>query len=137
MNEENLILKVETRPAVGELVKHVSELGTRFVFVDNRNFPDGKLYVIARVVENVKEPYESAEPRAHTVDAVMIFMGLRSDLKGLKVQVMLNDRWFTLESPAAVYVPAHTRHTYRILEGSGIYMKIVLAPHGDYNAVTY
>jgi len=136
-NKSAYILRVEERPALGELVKHVSELGKRFVFIDNKNFPDGNIYIIARVVENVTKPYESALPRAHTVDAIMLFLGLTEDLTGMKVEVMLNDKWYTLDSPVAIYIPAHVKHTYRILEGSGIYMKIVFAPRGDYNAVTY
>jgi 2-isopropylmalate synthase len=131
-----LILRVEERPAVGELKKHVAERGRRFVFIDNRNFPKGKMYVIARAVKDVKEPYESATLRSHTVDAAMLFIGNEEDLKGLKAEVTLSGEKFPLESPACVYLPAGVQHTYRIIEGSGIYIKIVLAPGGDYNAVT-
>ncbi len=131
-----LILKVEARPALGELKKHVAEEGKRFVFIDNRNFPDGKMYALARALENIKEPYQSASSRSHTVDAAMLFIGKEGDLKGLKAEVTLNGEKFNVESPACVYLPAGVEHTCKILEGSGLYMKIVLAPGGDYNAVT-
>jgi len=133
---KELILKVEARPAVGELKKHVAERGKRFVFIDNKNFPQGKMYVIARAVKDIAEPYESATPRSHTVDAAMIFIGTKNDLRGLKVEVTLDGEKHELESPACVYVPAGVQHTYRLTNGTGIYIKIVLAPRGDYNAVT-
>ena len=133
---KELILKVEARPAAGELKKHFMERGKRFVFIDNNNFPQGKMYVIVRAIEDVAEPYEPARPRSHTVDAAMLFIGIGNDLKGLKAEVALDGENYTLESPACVYIPAGVQHTYRVTKGSGMYIKIVLAPHGDYNAVT-
>ena len=133
---DNSILKVEQRPAKGELKKHLVERGKRFVFVDNNNFPSGDLYIIARVVRNIKNKYESALPRKHSVDAVMLFMGARSDLTGMVVEVEIAGRTRTLSSPAAAYVRAGLVHSYRILKGSGTYVKIVQAPGGNYNAVT-
>lgn len=133
---KELVLNVEERAAAGELKKHNKELGRRFVFVDNRNYPNGKLYTITRAVVDVKTPYEPAGVRAHTVDAVMIFMGFDEQLKGLNAKVTLNGKSFVVSSPASVYVPAGVKHSYKILKGSGTYTKIVLAPGGDYNAVT-
>jgi 2-isopropylmalate synthase len=130
------IIRPEVRPAVGELKKHVSELGRRFVFFDKNTFPEGNIYLIVREVLNVTEPYQSAELRRHTVDSIMLFLGKGEGLSGMLVEVEIDGKKYTLESPVAVYVPAGTWHTYRILKGSGIYMKIVFAPHGDYNAVT-
>ncbi len=133
---KELILGVEERSAAGELKKHTEELGRRFVFVDNKNYPKGKLYTITRAVVDVKTPYEPAGIRAHTVDAVMMFMGFGERLEGLTAEVTLNRETFELKSPASVYVPAGVKHSYRLLKGSGTYTKIVLAPGGDYNAVT-
>ena len=130
------MLRVEERAAAGELKKHNKELGRRFVFVDNKNYPEGKLYTITRAVVDVKSPYEPAGDRAHTVDAVMIFMGFDERLEGLRAEVTLNGETFAVDSPASVYVPAGVNHSYKILRGSGTYTKIVLAPGGDYNAVT-
>ena len=133
---EGSVLFVESRPATKELKKHTSELGERFVFVDGKNRPDARLYVVARVLKNVKSPYEPALPRKHTVDAVMLFLGSGKDLKGLKAEVNLGSEGHSVLSPSAVYIPAGTEHTYRVLRGSGIYLKIVLAKGGDYNSVT-
>jgi len=133
---KELILKVEERAAAGELKKHTKELGRRFVFVDKQNCPSGKLYTISRAVMDVSTPYEAAEPRTHSVDAVMMFMGFGERLEGLCAEVSLNGESFVVNSPASVYVPAGVKHTYKLLKGSGTYTKIVLAPGGDYNAVT-
>lgn len=136
LNEKACIFKPQIRPAKGELVKHYSERGKRFVFLDSRNFPEGNIYMIMRVVRNIRKPYESAELRMHTVDAIMVFIGFKKDLTGLIVEVTLGDKKYVLESPVCIYVRAGTPHTYRILKGSGIYQKIVFAPGGDYNKVT-
>ena len=130
------VLQVAKRPAKGELKKHGAELGERYVFVDRGNMPAGKMYVVARVVRGVKKVYEPASPRKHDVDAVMLFIGSRGGLRGLRAEVELGPERRRIESPSAVYVPAGVKHTYRILRGSGTYMKVVLAPGGDYNAVT-
>jgi len=130
------VVKPEIRPAEGELVKHVKELGTRYVFFDDRILPEGDMYMIMRVVKDVAEEYEPALPRRHSVDAFMVFIGLNDDLSGLRVKVMIGDAEVIEESPFAVYVPRGTEHSYSILSGSGIYQKIVLAPGGKYNAVT-
>ncbi len=106
------------------------------MFVDNKNYPESKLYAITRAVVDVKTPYEPAGLRVHTVDAVMIFMGFDERLGGLRAEVTLNGETFVVDSPASVYVSAGTNHSYKILRGSGTYTKIVLAPGGDYNAVT-
>jgi len=98
--------------------------------------PAGKMYVVARVVRDVRKVYEPAAPRKHDVDAVMLFLGSGRGLVGLRAEVELGPERRSIESPSAVYVPAGVQHTYRILGGSGTYVKIVLAPGGDYNAVT-
>lgn len=133
---KKLILRVEERAAAGELKKHNKELGRRFVFVDNKNYPEGSLYTITRAVVNVNRPYTPAGLRSHSVDAVMIFMGFNERLEGLRVKVTLGRRSFDLKSPASVYIPAGVKHSYKIIRGSGTYTKIVLAPKGDYNSVT-
>ena len=130
------IIKPEIRPAEGELTKHVKELGKRFVFFDERSLPAGNIYMIMRVVSNVREEYEPAMPRRHSVDAFMVFIGLNEDLTGMRARVRIGDSEVVEDSPFAVYVPAGTEHTYSIISGTGIYQKIVLAPRGDYNSVT-
>src|SRR5271169_1363974 len=121
---KELVLKVEERPAAGELKKHNKELGRRFVFVDKTNFPTGKVYTITRAVTNVDTPYEPAEARTHSVDAVMMFMGFSERLEGLSAEVTLNGESFKVNSPGSIYVPAGVSHSYKILKGSGTYTKI-------------
>lgn len=135
-NFEGLVKIPEERPAKGELKKHNAEKGKRFVFFDKKNLPEANMYVIAREMVGITEPYQAAEPREHSVDAFMIFMGLGEDLKGIKVEITLDEKRKVYESPVGVYIPRQTMNSYKVLEGSGIYMKIVLAPMGDYNAVT-
>lgn len=132
----DLIFTALQRPALGELKKHNKEIGKRFVFLDNNNFPQGDIYIIAREVININDPYSPAEPRSHSVNAIMIFIGFDHDLNGLKVEVQIGEDKKIVASPASVYIPKETLHSYKILSGTGIYMKIVFAPSGDYNSVT-
>ena len=134
--QRRLILEVVERPAVGELKKHVKEVGRRFVLVDNKNTERPKLYAVTRVVKNIKERVAVTEPRSHSIDSVMIFLGDRDDLSGLKARVQLEDEVYQIVSPSSVYVPAGLKHNYAFEGGSGKYIKIVLAPDGNYNAIT-
>ncbi len=132
----SLILQGEFRPATGELKHHMAEVGNRFVAIDSRNCLWGNLYVACRRVADISQRFEPAKSREHTVDAAMIFLGDGGDLTGLTVEVSVDGVSQVVEAPSAVYLPAHTTHSYALLEGSGTYIKIVIAPRGDYNAVT-
>ncbi|MEM0135569.1 MAG: hypothetical protein QXU18_10185 [Thermoplasmatales archaeon] len=137
MGIDEYVNKPEIRSATGELKKHYAEIGKRFVFFDNRMNHNGDLYVVMRKVVGVNTPYESAEPRKHTVDAYMLFFGDGENLEGLKFEVLLGDEKKTYTSPKSVFIPKDTLNSYKIIEGSGYYMKLVKAPDGDYNNVTY
>ena len=126
---------MEKRTPNGELKKHASGMPERFVFVDGRNNPSGKLYAMVRTADADKEPTGS-EPRVHSVDSVMMFIGRGPDLEGLEAEVEVQGKKYRVKSPAAVYVRAGQRHRYRLTRGSGLYQKIVLADGGDYNKVT-
>ena len=134
--KKDLIFYPMQRPALGELKKHNKEVGKRFVFFDKNNYPEGNIYIIAREMINIDNPYVPAEPRSHSVDAIMIFMGLGEDLDGLEAEVQLSNEKTIIKSPASVFIPKETLNSYKIIKGSGIYMKIVFAPLGDYNSVT-
>lgn len=127
-----LILKVKAKSA-SELTKHKHGPGERFVFSDHENNPDGKVYTIVRVVENVDNPEQHIEDHEHPVDSLWLFEGDKPDLTGLKVEVKLGDKKFTLDSPASVYIPAGITHNYRFIRGSGRYTNIVLVEGGEYN----
>lgn len=114
-----LIFRPEIRSAKNELAKHYSEIGKRFVFLDKNNFPEGNIYIIERVVKNIRKPYESAHPRSHTVDAVMIFTGFQKTLGGMHVEITLENKKYKLETPFVVFLPKNTEHTYKIIKGSG------------------
>ena len=134
-NPSDGMLKVEQRSA-SELKKHYEEVGERFVFVDHKNNPDAGMYVIVREVKNVKNPRMRLDVHRHSVDNVMMFLGDDPGLKGLSAEVSIGDKKHIVNSPASVYVPAGVNHTYRFVEGSGKYVNVVLAPGGNYNAVT-
>ncbi len=131
-----LIFKPEIRSAKDEVVKHYSEVGKRFVFLDKNNFPDGNVYMIERVMRGIKKPYEPAKLRSHTVNAIMVFTGFGRLLEGMEVEISLGTKKHIMETPFVVFVPKNTKHSYKIIRGSGTYQKILFAPGGDYNKVT-
>lgn len=128
-----LILEVKAKSA-SELTKHKKQgPGKRYVFSDHENNPDGKVYTIVRVVENVDNPEQHFEDHKHPVDSLWLFEGDKPDLTGLQVEVKLGDKKFILDSPASVYIPADVIHNYRFIKGSGRYTNIVLVQGGEYN----
>lgn len=132
MDYSKYILKVESRSS-SELVKHKEGPGRRYVFSDQNNNPDGQVYTIVRVVENVDNPEQHFEDHAHDVDSLWLFEGDQNDLTGLKVEIKLDNQKFILDSPASVYIPAGLAHNYRFISGSGRYTNIVLVKGGNYN----
>lgn len=115
-----------------ELKHHREGPGTRYVMVDDRLVRDCRQYCIAREIPKLEEPPTShVDPHVHAVDSLFMFLGYEPGLKGLWVEVSLGGVVKQLSSPASVFIPAGTPHTYRILEGSGIFINHVLA--GRYN----
>jgi 2-isopropylmalate synthase len=127
-----LILDVVSRSAE-ELMKHTKGPGTRYVFSDHNNNPDGNIYCIVRTVEGLDRPEGHVEPHNHDFESLFIFKGGNPDMTGLKAEVLLGDHWYQFESPKAVRIPPHLNHTYRFIEGSGEYWNIVLTPGAEYN----
>ena len=135
---DNYVFIPEQRAALGELKLHTKEKGKRFVFIDKNNFPEGNTYIITRAVKNIRKPYASARPRRHKVDSIMLFLGFKANLKGLKVRLLFGKEEKVYNSPVAMYVPKNTRCSYTIINGSGLFFKILPnVPNGDYNKVTY
>ncbi|MEK6303215.1 MAG: LeuA family protein [Acidobacteriota bacterium] len=115
-----------------ELRHHREGPGTRYVMVDDRLVQDCRQYCIAREIPQINEPFSShIDPHVHTVDSLFMFLGYEPGLTGLSVEVSLGDVVKQLRSPASVFIPAGTKHTYRILQGRGIFINHVLA--GLYN----
>jgi hypothetical protein len=129
---EKLILKVEARSAE-ELKKHSKGPGTRFVFSDHNNNPEGNIYTIVRLVENVDRPEAHVEAHSHEFESLFIFKGDNPDMTGLEAEVLLDDKWHRIKSPQAVRIPPGLNHTYRFVKGSGEYWNIVLTPGANYN----
>jgi 2-isopropylmalate synthase len=129
---EKLILDVVPRSAE-ELKKHTKGPGTRYVFSDHNNNPEGNIYVIVRTVENLEKPEAHVEPHDHDFESMFIFKGNNPDMTGLTAEVMLGDQWHQFESPKAVRIPPKLNHTYRFVRGSGEYWNIVLTPGANYN----
>lgn len=129
---EQLILHVEARSAE-EIRKHAKGPGTRYVFSDNRNNPDGNIYMAMRRVENVDRPEMHVEPHRHDFESMFIFKGDNPDLTGLAAEVQLGETRHRIESPKTVRIPAGMSHSYRFVSGSGEMWNIVLTPGADYN----
>jgi hypothetical protein len=129
---KDLILNIEARSSE-ELIKHRKGPGTRYVFSDHKNNPEGNIYVIMRTVENVNQPEMHIEPHCHDYESMFIFKGYNPDMSGLVVEVLLGEKWHRIESPKAIRIPPGLNHNYRFIKGSGEYWNIVLAPGGDYN----
>ena len=129
---EELILGVEARSAE-ELIKHSAGPGTRYVFSDHNNNPDGNIYVIVRAVGDVDPPEQHVEPHSHEYESLFIFKGSNPDFSGLEAEVLLGSEWHRIESPKAIRIPPGLDHTYRFVRGSGEYWNIVLTPGAEYN----
>ncbi|MGQ9696183.1 MAG: hypothetical protein ACUVWV_15720 [Thermodesulfobacteriota bacterium] len=128
----DLVLNVVARSAT-ELIKHKEGPGTRYVFSDHRNNPEGNIYVIMRKVENLDHPEMHIEPHAHEYESLFIFKGDKPDMSGLVVEVLLGDEWHRIESPKTIRIPAGLNHNYRFIKGSGEFWNIVLTPGAEYN----
>ena len=129
---EKLILPVEARSAE-EITKHAKGPGTRYVFSDNKNNPDGNIYVAMRRVDNMDNPEMHVEAHTHDFESMFLFKGTNPDLSGLVAEVQLGDTWRRVESPKAVRIPPGLSHNYRFVSGSGEMWNIVLTPGADYN----
>lgn len=131
---EKFILKPEQRN-LKELLMHNSskEVGTRYVFSDHMNNPEGNIYAIGRVFEKVKESDYFISPHSHKVNSLWLFIGDNPDLSGLKIEIKLNNEIYKLDSPTAVFVPSFLTHSYRPIKGSGKFINITLAKESNYN----
>ena len=76
-----------------ELIKHTKGPGTRFVFSDHKNNPEGNIYVIMREVHDVDPPEMHIEAHVHDYESLFIFKGSNPDMTGLEVEVLLGETW--------------------------------------------
>jgi hypothetical protein len=127
-----LILGVEARSSE-ELIKHQRGPGERYIFSDEKNNPEGNIYVIVRFVENVDRPEAHVAPHSHEYESMNLFKGNNPDMTGLECEMFLDGQWYPIKSPQAVRIPPHLIHIYRLVRGSGEYWNIVLTPGANYN----
>jgi 2-isopropylmalate synthase len=133
---EKLILNVVSRSSE-ELTKHTKGPGTRHVFSDHNNNPDGQIYVIMREVHDVEQPKMHVEPHSHDYESLYVFKGANPDMTGLEVEVLLGEQWHKIQSPKAIRIPPGLIHDYRFISGSGEYWNIVLTPGAEYNKTVH
>jgi len=117
-----------------ELRHHTDGPGNRYVMIDERFIPDCRQYCIVRdvqAIEKIDYTIGHVEPHRHDCDSLFMFIGKDEFLKGLTVQVQLENESFTVSSPASVFIPAGVNHSYKFISGSGIYINHVLS--GTYN----
>ena len=126
------LVTIPQRISSTELRHHRHGPGERYVMIDERFVPDCRQYCIVRQVPTLTNyGMGHVDRHAHTCDSLFLFIGNASDLTGLLVEVLLGDKTYTIKSPASVFIPASVEHSYRILEGAGLFVNHVLS--GSYN----
>src|SRR5439155_9478239 len=106
--------------------------GVRCVFVDGKLKPEAGFYTVVRSVANVKPTQANyVDLHTHNCDTQHIAIGNGPELTGLKIEFQIGDEKVAVESPVGVNIPAGTRHSQRIIEGSGHFFNFV--PKSNYN----
>lgn len=107
--------------------------GQRYVFVDKKLFPKSEFYIIGRRIEFVpKGQKDYINIHRHNCNSYYIFIGDNEDLTGLKAEVIIENEKRIIESPCSVLIPEKVLHTYKLIDGKGWFIHIVLNP--DYNS---
>lgn len=127
------ILKPDMRPTSEIRHHHDNAPGRRFVFLDREKCPLSSIYTIVRHARDIPPGQQAyVEPHTHRCDSEFMFIGDNHDMTGLTATVLLGNDEFTVESPAAVFIPKGMRHSVRLTAGSGKFINIVC--HADYNS---
>ncbi|OOO33553.1 UNVERIFIED_ORG: hypothetical protein BTE55_09855 [Rhizobium sophorae] len=125
------LVKPEIIPAT-ELKYHRIGPGSRHVMIDERFVDDARQYCIVReIFFQAQPPAAHIDPHRHICDSLFIFLGKEPGLAGLNVEVMLDGEIRDVSSPAAMFIPAGSIHSYRVLGGEGYYINHVA--NGEYN----
>ncbi|NTU31560.1 2-isopropylmalate synthase [Brevibacillus sp. HB1.1] len=117
-----------------ELQYHRDGPGIRWVMMDSRVDERASFYVIQRIFglcDLSGIPEKHVDRHAHHCDSAFLFWGDASDGTGLVCHVQLGEEEKTVESPAAIFIPAGVEHSYHYVSGRGTYTNIVLSP--EYN----
>ncbi|MFF0829849.1 LeuA family protein [Brevibacillus sp. NPDC003359] len=117
-----------------ELQYHRDGPGIRWVMMDSRVDERASFYVIQRIFELCdlsSAPEKHVDRHAHHCDSAFLFWGDAPDGTGLVCHVQLGEEEKTVESPAAIFIPAGVEHSYHYVSGRGTYTNMVLLP--EYN----
>jgi len=126
------IFQPEVRPTTE--IKHHTDAapGVRYVFVDGKLKPESGFYTVVRSVIDVKSSQAAyVDKHAHHCDTYHIVIGTGPEFAGLRTEFVIGDEAIVAESPVGVHIPAGTRHSQRIIEGSGHFFNFV--PRSNYN----
>jgi hypothetical protein len=106
--------------------------GVRYVFVDGKLKPEAGFYTVVRSVSDVPPTQANyVDMHSHNCGTQHIAIGTGPGLTGLKIEFQIADEKVVVESPVGVNIPAGTRHSQRIIEGSGHFFNFV--PKSHYN----
>jgi hypothetical protein len=106
--------------------------GVRYVFVDGKLKPEAGFYTVVRSVSHVPPTQANyVDMHSHNCGTQHIAIGTGPGLTGLKIEFQIADEKVVVESPVGVNIPAGTRHSQRIIEGSGHFFNFV--PKSHYN----
>ncbi|OAT74103.1 LeuA family protein [Parageobacillus thermoglucosidasius] len=116
-----------------ELMYHRDGPGIRWVLLDSRIDERSSFYVIQRFFNdsNTNNKEKHVDKHIHNCDSAFIFWGHEEDGTGLTCCVQVGDQEKIVYSPATIFIPAYTEHSYYYISGKGKFINIVLSP--EYN----
>ena len=123
---EKFFLMPKKRDA-DELPYHKKGPGNRYVMIDERIFPNCTHYCAVRYIPNCENPDPHIELHSHNVDSFYLFLGNNPDLKGLHVEVQIQNTVKHIESPATIFIPKGVMHKADVLSGSGFFVCLILS----------
>lgn len=135
MKQSDLFIVPEVRRSSEVVFHHDVAPGLRFLAIDHKKYADSPIYIaVRRVARVLPQQPEYVEWHKHTADSLYLFLGDGEGLRGLHAVVRLGCEERTIESPMTVFIPKGMPHSYKLTQGTGTYMSILLS--GDYNACT-
>ncbi len=116
-----------------ELRHHRHGPGDRYLMVDNRLVEGARQYCIVRHIPKMVDfGKKHVDSHRHNVDSIFLFIGHEEGLTGLTAEVNLGEETFEINSPCSVFIPSGLFHSYKVIEGEGLFINHVLA--GDYDS---
>jgi len=101
----------------------------RFLLMNKGLFENAPFHIAVHIIKDMDaspEPY--AEIHSHpTCDEIGLIIAAKDELE---YEIVLNGKKNRVKSPAAVYIPAGTRHRAMAVSGNGAYVCILLDPKG-------